>query len=864
MPTTYNGIGTHYYGRRNLEKRVAVCEHCKRSGTLTSYDTRLWLVVFFLPVIPLGRKRIVNACPACTWHYAIDADKWEAAKQLEISGALENYRTHPTAETAIAAHRELLKFHQSAQAAEFRQVLQQKFGDQAKVHVYLGAAAEHLGQWDEAAASFERALALRPDLPEARTGAALARLRAGRLDEARPLLDFLEQPGAAQLHSLHPLETLARAYQSHARHREALHLLQGILKELPKLADVTAFRGLVEASEKALGQQETLLPERPFTWRRFFKFAPSTGPSDALPSITAPVLAIAGVLLGLVVVGFAISNEYIRRHRTLYIVVGTREPVQVEVRGHGRIRAAPGLNRMVLPEGRHHALVRTAGATEELVVEVRTGYWERWGGKPAWVLNPRGAALLLFREAIYSANPRPGRESFHFGEPFLHWASVTHPFQALPESVQVEKGQEHILTQVELIEDSPVALFNYFRDQQDLPQAEALAQWRLRQHPEDKSMLTAYALTASGSNELSRIEAFLEAGLSNRPVQIEWHRTYQQLRPTPPRADRLRAKYAAMQQAEPTNSALLYLNGRIATNRQEAEDLYRRAIDADANNPYPHYALAQDEIARGDWLKARPFLTQAVALSPNEQAFISVLDSTRLALGETSALEAELQARLQKSPLQFDFIQRLVECQLMLGKTNDAQQTLTRYEREFGRLDSRPARDAARALRRNYLYACGDFDGLLKMASNDRTVGGSNSLFQALVELGRTSEALKLLAHERVDADAGFPMLTLAIAARLAGQVAAARNYREQAAVRLATGELDNGVVAAAVRSDSPPAPAELDTLALPFHDRVVLLTFLAQQHPGHCEHFKNRARKLDVHLDFPHHLVRRALNETR
>jgi len=143
-------------------------------------------------------------------------------------------------------------------------------------------------------------------------------------------------------------------------------------------------------------------------------------------------------------------------------------------------------------------------------------------------------------------------------------------------------------------------------------------------------------------------------------------------------------------------------------------------------------------------------------------------------------------------------------------------------------------------------------------------VGGSNSLFQALVELGRTSEALKLLAHERVDADAGFPMLTLAIAARLAGQVAAARNYREQAAVRLATGELDNGVVAAAVRSDSPPAPAELDTLALPFHDRVVLLTFLAQQHPGHCKHFKNRARKRDVHLDFPHHLVRRALNETR
>src|SRR6266478_589740 len=73
MPTTYNGIGTHYYGKKNITKRPGPCPHCNRAVELTSYDTRLWFVIFFIPVFPLGRKRLLAYCPACTRHYAVDA-----------------------------------------------------------------------------------------------------------------------------------------------------------------------------------------------------------------------------------------------------------------------------------------------------------------------------------------------------------------------------------------------------------------------------------------------------------------------------------------------------------------------------------------------------------------------------------------------------------------------------------------------------------------------------------------------------------------------------------------------------------------------------------------------------------------------
>src|SRR5258706_14376323 len=124
--------------------------------------------------------------------------------------------------------------------------------------MHLAVAHANLGGYAEAEPYFARALTLRPDLPEARVGTAMAHVRAGRLDEARKLLDFLEKPGAAQLYSLHPLETLALAYQKAASHQEALDLFAKLQAELPKIGEVKAFRDMVKKSEKALDRKDSM------------------------------------------------------------------------------------------------------------------------------------------------------------------------------------------------------------------------------------------------------------------------------------------------------------------------------------------------------------------------------------------------------------------------------------------------------------------------------------------------------------------------------------------------------------------------------------------------------------------------------
>src|SRR4051794_23033957 len=137
MPTTYNGIGTHYYGKKNRASRTAACRSCRRIGVLESYDTRLWFVVVFIPVIPLGRKRIIDSCPACSRHFAADAVEYDPARQLETSGSMDRFRRDPSPQAALEAHANLLSFHEHDQAAEFRASVLEKFPDHAALRAGL-------------------------------------------------------------------------------------------------------------------------------------------------------------------------------------------------------------------------------------------------------------------------------------------------------------------------------------------------------------------------------------------------------------------------------------------------------------------------------------------------------------------------------------------------------------------------------------------------------------------------------------------------------------------------------------------------------------------------------------------------------
>ncbi len=87
MPSTINGIGTWYYGQRNRFQRRGTCDQCGATADLKSYDTTLYFVFFFVPLVPIGGKRVLDECSACQKHKVLKLKEWDALKEEAVTKA---------------------------------------------------------------------------------------------------------------------------------------------------------------------------------------------------------------------------------------------------------------------------------------------------------------------------------------------------------------------------------------------------------------------------------------------------------------------------------------------------------------------------------------------------------------------------------------------------------------------------------------------------------------------------------------------------------------------------------------------------------------------------------------------------------
>jgi tetratricopeptide (TPR) repeat protein len=421
MPSTLNGIGTHYYGKKNHSFRTAACRSCNRVGNLESYDTRLWFVIIFIPIIPLGRKRILDACPACSRHYVVKADVYEENKQAQTAASLEQFRQQPSPDSALQTHGLLLAFHEPQQAADFRQTALPLFPHNASLRVTMAAQLREMLAFDDSVELYLQALKIDPKLPEARIGVALRRITEGNFEEAQRLLDFLMKPGAGRSYRLGSLDYLATSLQKAERHEEALNIADFLLREEPARADDYKFRSLVKRSEKALGKFESILPERGFSLGGLFSSA-----SHHPPWVRK--LVIGGGLTLLIGGGLIFSNDYIKQHRTLHVLNATGETAMVQVDDQPVVPVV-GLGKLTVSEGTHvvkvtRALNETQQLFRSLVQQSGLGSEPRRRGGAR-----RNHPPLCHQPGPQRAPDRDGRDVLHPAELRLYLHTRTQPVE---------------------------------------------------------------------------------------------------------------------------------------------------------------------------------------------------------------------------------------------------------------------------------------------------------------------------------------------------------------------------------------------------------------------------------------------------
>jgi tetratricopeptide (TPR) repeat protein len=844
MPTVVNGIGTWYYGKRRIHRRKGLCSFCKRVGELESYDTTLYFVVVFVPLVPLSHKRVLEVCPTCKRHRVTSLKQWEAQKAQDIASLLDRLQQDPeNRETILQALALAIAYQDEALFDKLAGSLASHRLEDPGIQAQLGTAYAYFARHPEAEAAFRASLAVEDD-PAVRRQLALTLLKQGRPQDAAPYLQHIlddklrDQAGLIYL--------LIEGYQAQGMHAEALQLMDRRDAAFPDLAGV---KDLQKQRKLSLKHQQSGKPVR----SAYLSESPRAGYHEGswtsrIPRIVGPILA-AGLLCWYL--GAAL---WIGQAREVFLVNGTDRPYTVAVNGTEHRLPPQAATPVRVAEGDVKIESRDpAVPLEPIEGRIETSFFSRPFASHTFAVNPDRLAVLVKEESVYAEVPRPPQRpaELHTGQAFYEFSGLDYEFAPFPATVQAKKGETVTKTRVALYPgltpEFRLAVVSHL-----LPPAEqhAYAERLLRFQP-DNVLALQWLLSQLPDQEAI---AFLEPRLGPQPLLVEWHRAYQQLmEKTHPETD-LRPRYRKLAADTKDNPDALYLLARAGDeDPTEAEALLRRTA-AGTPTPYVLHGLAYHALDQGNFDEALRWEEKAYRQAPRNPVLRQGYHMILLAAKRYELLLAEL--RQEQSPVQkYLALQEQITVHALQGDKAKVQAAITEALRLAENLQDPHARQMLQA-QADVTFACaqGDVAGFLKAAP---LVQATGPFAPALLE-GKLKKAAEALEPEREKAIPQNGLLYLA--ALRAGDKGLAEAQWQQLLAGLAKSRASwrrMGEILAGRR------PLDADLVCrlsiLPDQKRI-LLAVAARRYPAQSAQFLALAERLNFTPDALGLCLRQAL----
>ena len=598
--------------------------------------------------------------------------------------------------------------------------------------------------------------------------------------------------------------------------------------------------------EEALGQFYSKGP-RPVNWK-------------LLVGLPAVILA---------VVGIPFAFDFFRRtHQELYVINGLERAFEVSIDGGETLTVAPwGFVKTTASEGRNVAVLRPAeGDEEQIEFEIANSFGERWGGGKTFVLNPRGAATLYYREVVYSVTPMPDfegspRDMIFFGEEFMTFRELDYKFRDAPLEIQMEGA---FTTRLELttISAPPLTVLDYFPESTTPARMMDFMEHHLNLDPTNGGLLDIYGLWGAFEPSCSdRAHKFLSSRLGRRPMRTAWHTAYQDLCAWLDREEESARIYATMLEKDPENSTLLYLHGRMASLGSEAVDYFERALKADPENYFAYLGRGDNLMERGGFAAARKDYLEVLRLEPSLGPLMPQLSRARLALGEYEPMIENLRKARGAEPFDLLLHMQSLEALVKSGDEAGARRLQNEYAARVRREAPEDPDDLVLSGRLTLLTYLGDAGAVLREARNlkDAEIADAWAL-EAHQDTGNMAQAEELVEAETAD---GILALEMSIGWHLAGAEVKSRTWYELALQNLAAGGAGGARLAELLGQPAPAITEILDTRLDPFQGAVALVA-VACRRPEIKKPFLDRAERLNFGLDAPHHFLKRAIAELR
>lgn len=617
---------------------------------------------------------------------------------------------------------------------------------------------------------------------------------------------------------------------------------------------VRNFGGGTDATVAVMQQ---LAPDQPLPGAGSEKAPVSTSPSFTQAQLVRGV----GLLAALVVTLYAVVCYFMGESMPVAVINGLPEPYTVQLAGKDVLLPPRQVVRLKLP-ARSTRLSGVPGM-DLTTLELNWPFWSRPFDSRVAVITPDRAAVFYGYDVIYypSSIPEAQRTTQPaytvYANEFVHvLPAPDFFFEIAPQSLQLSsQGSAQRKPRLALLESpDPESSVQAISENLGPAAAVTYATRLANLRPNDEVVLELAARVQKPEEAI----AFLERRLVERPVLIHWHRLYQSLCERQGSSDALRARYAALAAATPTEGALQYLLGRITPDPVEAKRLYHAALTAKKPCVFARLGLGYLAFSSGDFEGAFAEYTAAQSAGMTGESIRHARTETLLALRRYDALLADIRERRQSRPTDIYLAASEIELSLRAGGNRTAAVSMANAfcERMKAHASAEELAETRAFLDASVAYGLGDQH---EFATRLRLIkGGPRLKFQAAVS-ERDPEAALAALKEAEDNSCYARALVYITAASARGRDAAEAYWPAlRAAISAEAGryrQIDDHLSGKKVLT-----PDEICTLSIETEAKGIVLTALGLHDPANRTSYFSRAARFNCGLGFPHLLLESVL----
>lgn len=838
LPYTFNGIGSWYYGKKNEHAHQGACEFCGQNTQLKSYDTTKFFVLLYIPIIPLGEKRVIDECACCKKHRVASLKEWEANLKENIDSLHKKWLLDTkNVEAAMELLHAIAYFRDYERLDLISRDIKMHCSYSAEIMNQLGLVHSFLNQFEEAEMAFNTSLSVQQDRTVSEN-LAEALSKGLKPDKAKPYLNHILQEKITN--KLYYIFLLIESYQYKGHHSAALQVIEECENAFAEIKNSKELRKYRKISQRNYYSSRSIKgslisakskKKEPLSFRFI------------LPKIIFPAFIL------LLFMTYMVHAFLLGLSREVHVVNGLDIPYKIEVNGDV-IDLQPMSRKVVkLPEGNLKVDIIDLDYDENLTVDMKTPFWTRPLDKSVVIINPDKVAVFLWQETQYTVEEETniGYEPpyrYYAGQHFYKLDSVDYLFKEFPETLMMEEGTVKTKSQLIQLKGSELNT-SYVDILTNLDSESAVSYSKARLDYEPDSEINLYAHLAYCDQD-SAID-LLKTRLDERPILINWHRIYQSYMEAYDPSYDLEGEYTSYLEKEKDNKALYYLLSRILVDAKDSEELLLKSTTGSDPCPYGYYGLAYQRLSDGIFDKALFYAQKASEAMPKQESFDMILKQAMLAQGKYDLLFESIKSQQDVSPFNGDLVAEELRIHMAKGDSTSATKAISDYLERIEEFDQEFKQMWDSYLNGVIAYCTND---VATYAASIEGIEDYQCAFESAFIKGEFDKASQIALDNGLD---GSYYLLLYLAQ---DNPDSASGYLNKAIEAYSSGDKTSRVVAEYLSGAKDFEAYEAKALVILPESKCIVMAALGKLNPAYQNEFYTFAKKLNYDRVFPYHFI--------